>query len=135
MAQLDGQWKAFTDLLKSNFQKQKERYLSQRKEAVETMTARCKKWEEVQAEIQQIIQKNSGTAPANDVAMEPSMEELANMPWDIEEETISDGGLEENTEEPTGDAASGTPAGNALRPFRQPRQAESPPDKVRRMIS
>ena len=96
------------NLLGSNYRKQKERYLQQRKEAVETVKSRKKKWDEVQAEIKQLTNQGGATKETTtEAAMEPEMEADALMPWDEAVEIREDTSLEEQDlqMEPTARAA------------------------------
>ena len=116
--QLDSQWKAFTDLLRSNYAKQHERYTAQRQEAVDAAKSKRQRWEEVQQEIKATTQQSVAPPDTGDSEMAPEMEEMANMPWD--QEIV----LDSPEELPD-------PGQEALQPFR--RRMESPPDKMRKI--
>ena len=132
--QLDAQWMAFVNLLGSNYRKQKERYLQQRKEAVETVKSRKKKWDEVQAEIKQLTNQGGATKETTtEAVMEPDMEADALMPWDEAVEIPEDTSLEEQDlqmEPPQPEQPDAT--SDSMKPFRG-RKTVTPPEKMRKL--
>ena len=79
---LDGQWANFVALIRTNFQKQLENYLQQRKEIQADLAKKRAKHIELQAEIQKLSTREeaeeiSDAEPVNDLEVEEPA-----MPWD-----------------------------------------------------